>query len=482
MYGALQAHPQWRVRAVETLSFNRERNCVACRSIQVAPLRHFIEEHVEALRTDKSADFGRIVLPITKAPKRPLFDFDVTVDGNSAYLLPRTSIAHIESMDFSTRFSDGGLSPDLRCLIEAICGFTPGRWQQVRQASPSGRLLSLLLTKSLSSDSFLLDGSILQHPIRIARGRLLKRKLIRYLLEELTATDSQGNCPIQEFTENILRTSLSIGKLLDSALGEALDIDSSASMVALAMPYFANLSDSPTYESITTTLESFAGLVEETRREAGHDSSEKLSLLAEFGRRWQVLVDCIVPLNTPFLAKCKELRPVKFGWRCWTWMDLPFNDARSNHIEVDALDDAVTLRKMSSRNLNNKRSFENLIATRRTDENLALYASGPSADRSRYIRLGIRFSIRPSQWLASLAFEVLNYASILIISLTWSSASVSELTVLVVPMTFASSLVATRDRTSTASRMQRWMRIRLLLGLLAIWTLTAILFLSHHVK
>jgi hypothetical protein len=253
-----------------------------------------------------------------------------------------------------------------------------------------------------------------------------------------------------------------------SVLGEPRDWLSSAEQVGLALPF---LEHPPTsVADAEQRLERFASSVDGLHA-AGDE--QLLALVAEYGRRWEMIVETELPLNEPATIKVGEDRPLKIGWsgRCQHLISL--GDAVSYHAEV-SLDDpnlefvgepeVVTLDGEEI----GRPPVEGVLVARRV---MSLYSAHP--DKPYYGE--IRFRVRPTRdlrWVTRALILLLLPA--LGVGLWLDPAPdrddvVSEMGVVAVATTLAVALLLIREATPLAARLLRLSRGAVLLGMLGVW-------------
>ena len=123
-------------------------------------------------------------------------------------------------------------------------------------------------------------------------------------------------------------------QLLIAALGEGEEADSPAEMLLLAIPFMPFRPTSTA--AIDQIIEDFVSCVHRM-------TEDERGVIAEYGRRWEVIVDAVVPIEQPVTVRLSDQRP---------WIDspspimeqtIPFGDARTVHVEIRAIDRAVVL-------------------------------------------------------------------------------------------------------------------------------------------
>ena len=284
---------EWRLRAVEQLTVRSARVGVRHRSLHVIPLAALLEQHIG--HDDEKA---YVLMPVVMMTKRPLFAFNLTADGQPAYLVQRRATAEIEAAHVIALAESEGVAPDAvtEAFLAAICEFTPTPWQRFRTTY---RFPGLALRRYLE-----------QGPTRAP----------------LTITS-------EEF--RVLRSeSQAVGRSLAAALGEGPSNTSSADNPLLAAPLLAERQGVRTVSELEQALR---GLRSFTDALAANDPrSPALRTLADYGRRWQAFAWCEVPLRRPFIISTEHQVPLRFRSRGWARQPFQLADARSNHVTLEA--------------------------------------------------------------------------------------------------------------------------------------------------
>ncbi len=429
---ALLSDASWKTRGVEEITVGSALSMTSRRSYQCADVGAALGSLRPRART------ATLLLPVTTLPKRPLLGFDVSVpDRQVAFLPPRAALAEIEAEFVLSLARQTGVvaTPALRTLIVAVCGFTPGSW-------------TLLGTKRPLTDR-------LAHFVTANTGWHLDRDLV--------ATWIDAQRPARE--------------LLARALGLPPDNASSSENPALAMPFVRTaLGIGP--HDVLGLIEEYTAFV---RRCASAPESLPFAahaVLAEYGRRWELMVECTVPLDGPFIVRVAERRPLELSRRGHATFDVTVGDAVSNHTVVRVADESVRIRtgSVEQRAVDDLRLpdgyFDNV---RETAEEVALY----TASEAREYRMFLRLRLATTQGLPTVVLVVaLTLLSALLMVSEWRRLSAADLAVLVIPTTFAASLAVTRERTTLAAHLQRARRAWLVMSIAALWALVALWYVA----
>ncbi len=412
----------WRQRLVEELIIGSTWHATVSSAYQV-------ELALESLpaTVDGKARAVRALLPLTTRSKRPLLGFHIrSSNGRSAHLLLRLSIAAIQA-EYLARLRDAeGGNGDLEeglpnALLEAISLFTPDVY---REFDPDGEWAPESAAAYLSAA---LGFSISAHEV-----------------EPLCGLQSRA------------------GSQLAAALQEPEDSFSSSERVLLAMPRMDPLPKSmPEVSKLVQTY------VEAVDRAAQRSHSEMLVALAEYGRRWEVLIETIVPLREPTTITIIEERPLNLKRRTTSQL-VSLGDARSAHAQFRITDPAVELGDFSVTDVfGSQIGVPYIEAVRETPEALALYSADP--ERPYYVEVDLRLrptlEVRVVSW--SLATLVLMAT---IVAGTFGGRELNGvLSLVAVPTTFAVALLLVREETSLAARLQRLVRLGLLATVAVLW-------------
>ncbi len=443
----LRQQDEWRVRAVEQVTVGSARLCTRRRSLQVAPLGSFVPEA-------NGADSAFVLLPVDKLRKRPLLGFNISVDEKPAYLISRRATADVEAALILTLAEEAGVRTDevTEQYVNAICAFSPSVWERYLRPwhrSPSTRALRAYLIAGLSPTGD----------------------------DKLGSAASSWTKDLSWITtRKLLRQSGALRSMCRDALGEGPSPVSSADFPLLAAPLLAERGVIDSLRELTEAMRGLERFVNQLVEQAGVPrEAPALVALAEFGRRWQALAWCDVPLHRPFLVKTEHEAPLRVGrLRAWAKQPVALADAHSNHLTLSVTDANVELADVQLRGLDESR-LEGTLATglRRSRERFALYTSEPGRDA----RGALRFRLRVPLAITAVNAVVLA-VSWLAVGLTGvlvarDQVSSAELAVLVVPTTFAASLLLTRERNSLARRLQAKSRAGVLVATAALWMLAA---------
>jgi hypothetical protein len=418
----------WRQRLVETLELESGTEVRATSAYQI----DFPPEMLEELGV-RDAEWANVILPVTTRAKRPLLHFNIgTSHGRPAHLLTRRSNAGIEAQ-FVRALIENGPTPnkDLAALtdelLEAMFIVTPQPYEQLLEQRGGVKGLRQYLQR---------EAGLAVSPTDVARW--LK------MLEPAAAA-------------------------LVNALEEPSSDLSSTENVLLALP---ELPWRPLTRADVEAL--VAGYVGAIAAAEGSDDKELLSAIAEYGRRWEMLVEVEVPLGRPTEIWVAEDRPLTLERDGWLWQRVAIGDAPSAHIQVSVPDPALELRAKGDkgwkvRALDGKelglRVFD---AARLTRDTIALYTSV----RGRSFFVDVGFKLRASRYrqaTAAIAFLVTLSAAVAALLITESHDLMERLAVLAIPTSIGATVVLVREQSGLATRVTAKARVLLALALLALW-------------
>lgn len=421
----------WRVRAVERLTVGSARLCRRRRSLQAAPLNSaFLSAGLTV-----AAPRAQLLLPVELISKRPLLDFDVSVDGEPAYLVPRAATSDLEAEQVRELARRDGveLSEAASALVTAVCDFTPTTWKHYRRRRPWLRLrtaLSAYVREGLGTPL----GAKEEERLRAAARRVARQ----------TAAAGDGVYRWWSAADEPLLATIGLAQRIGSAR--------SADLIA-------------GFDELADALEELASNVGECSRATQG--------LATYGRLWQSFVMAEVPTDRPFIIATERQEPIRLSWsRGRARQSIVMADAGRNHITLGTSDESVELGHVELWGAR-KEVLGLVTGLRQSRERYAVYLAEP--DRPE--RGAIDFRLRVPGSIAAVSF--------LIVLVTWLAAvltlhllvhqrlSVEDLAVLAVPTTFAASLLLTRERNSLARRLQWKSRLLVWLGTAALWGLAA---------
>jgi hypothetical protein len=419
----------WRERLVSELRFGSRNHVRVVSSYQV----DFPPALLERYRDLKLARRANVLLPLTTRPKRQLLNFSLSGPSNSpATLTSRASIAALQAQYLKLLAETSDASDALKAsvdpqLYESICVFTPGFFQ------------STFLRNH--------DGDI-------------EEPLAQYLSSGFGWDVSTSD--VKRWREQTTQA----GKILSRHLQEPPDEVSSSEEVLLALPLNSQCPGS--VEEVDRLIDGFIrGL------DAADQASDRqfLVALAEYGRRYELVVEVELPLLEPSRIKVEEDVPLELEhrlFRSWVGQSFPLGDARSSHLEVRVDDPNVEVTGYEIKDLLDRDASGWIESIRYTREALAIYGSDPG--RPYFAMLWLRIGVtRPLVVAASLLLLVNIAAIVLVPFVGFSGPSADHLAVLAIPATVAATFALVRDQTALAARLQWIPRLLLATTTVVLW-------------
>jgi hypothetical protein len=427
----------WRQRLIEQLEFGSGDHVRVSSSYQVEIPSGLAERFLDG----SGASRIKALVPLTTRQKRSLLDFDLNgPEGENAHLMLRSSIAAIQA-EYLARLaassppaSRQALTDDIPdSLLEAICVFSPALFEFF--AAEYGNLRDALR-------AYLTDG-------------------LGYKV---------GN---KEVT-NWYAAAQEAARHLVDALEEPAERHSSSELILLALPLMDPRPSTPA--EAERVVYRFRDAVKAAF--IAGDSSF-LSALAEYGRRWEVIVEAELPLDEPVTIRLVESRPLglDLSRRGWTRQIVALGDASSGHIEARVLDTTVIIDRYTVTNLRGKQvAIPPLEDARHTDEALSLYSSDP--DRPYYVEVGLRFRVVPYVRYTILLTAAITWFAVLAALFVDDNQLVAALAILTVPTTLAATLVGIREQTPLAAKLQSRARLNLGAAIAVLWVVALARLLS----
>jgi len=404
--GLLLANPEvWRARAVEDILVISASACSIRRSLQVAPLRNLLGDHVSP-----NAHMALISLPIIRMPKGPLNSFSITGPRGAAMVLPRLEIAERELSYLSYLAKNTAIQIDdaLREPLIEILSFAD-EW--IDSSSPDDAR---------------------EHLARVIEAPRYEEALERIKKVDRVASRvlSSRRAPT-EYVRATEKPSLIVPRLFGSEFAREPD-------------------------DAVKALESYADLLTtaEARAASNEYAAEFLDSLADYGSHYDLVAAMSVPLDEAFVVKYEERRPLKLEpWTNRGTQTVESADALSNHIAVRVSDPNVRLRVCGL--------TPHGQATADVAYEPASYSDGQTTtwyghEPGREVRVDVTFSVRllPRLFMVPTAVTVLN----LLIAVGLVIERVTELNTLAIvtsPTALAVSLLTTREPSTLGSRLRR---------------------------
>ncbi len=478
---------------MEQVSVDTARFATRNRSLMSAPLADVVGDRALGAST------ARVALPLEQMPKGPLLGYDVSVDGKPAYVVPRGATAEIEAAHVMLLAGKEGVTapPIVAQFVRAICEFTPWPWKRVRVRHRLRFRRALLEYLEEGLAPFNTDEKASALSLNVKRWERLLLPVVIPLGQRLAAKypSVRGRYPwiprpprtafalTLRQVQSLRADALQVGATLRSALGEGSSPTSSADTPLLAAPLLAQASDVGSLSELSNAVAALRDFVQALAKQVKHPrESEALVALADYGRRWETIVACEVPLDRPFIVRTQRQVPLRVRRpRSWVRQRVELRDARSNHVVFRVADENVEIAKAQLKGLDEEpleHTYLNGLAA--SSEHYALYASEPDRDRRAFIdvRLKVARSIRIS---ATVIHAIIWLSVALTASLGFEgSLDSADLAVLAVPTTFGAALVLTRERTSLARRLQWVTRVGTPVAVAALWVVVGWLYLGDY--
>jgi len=204
-----------------------------------------------------------------------------------------------------------------------------------------------------------------------------------------------------------------------------------------------------------------------------HQATGFLSALAEYGRRWEVLVETVAPMDDPFTITMSEDRPLDHintpTLRTRSLRQrVVLQDARSVHLEIRAADPDIHVANAFFRTVNDEFADSFIFEGKRlTEEIQSLYTSDEGRPYALHLvaRLSPARSRRIALWIVVLA----TWGSALLAGAVEEPELLAKLGLLTLPTTFVGALVLTRDASPLARRLQLPQRLAVGGGVLVLY-------------
>lgn len=433
----------WRERLVEELSFEGAAHVSVASSYQINFPPAIVDGYVD-VRRHRSAN---VLLPLTTREKRPLLKLAISgPSGAPAQLLSRASTAALEARYLSklvgtSRADEVVLRAGLaEPLLEAICLFSPDFFNSILddERDDLSRALARYLEIGLGS-------TIAVDPAMVVRWREMTAPAARVLRER--------------------------ARWMPDGL-------SSAEELLLTLPH---LNPAPANsEEVEEIVVGFNAAV--LALEAAGDRV-LLNALAEYGRRYELIVEVEVPILEPFTMKISEDRVLGGPRNGWVAQTFRLGDARSAHLEARTVDPSVVIDDFRLSEVDGQAiaSFGPIESVRHTDETLALYSSEP--ERPDFVTVGMRLRTRRHLRLISSTLATLNGLTIgTCLLMPHDDLLVERLALLTVPTTLAATVVLVREQTALATRLQASARARLGGSTVMLWLIVVAMLVTFHPK
>lgn len=394
---------EWRVRAVEEVIVDSATSCSRRRSLQVAPLREF-------LQAPRRATHALVALNVAAMPRGPLLDFNVAGPDGDAWLLPRSEIAARQCLYLIKLAAEAGVDvgEGARLVLERILGFV-GEWFSTHRDGSVEQFIEAGLGGALS------DGTRLRWSLIEAKCReILRPRLDRF--QRYSAAESPQ----------------------------------------LVMPGLLIDGDVNGEQEATDLLEEYKALItrmsELSDRETPNAAEDFLVSLADYANYYDLIVAMKVPLDEPFLVKITERRDIDrmLGVDLGT-QELVVADAKTNHVTFKVSDPNVRISSFSARSSASEDFAYGLFQSREDAQNRAFYAHNPDRD----YRIVLTFRLALLRRLQLVPYSVAALLALLTAAL-WidTPSSLQGFAMVVGPAALAASVLLGREPSTLGSRLR----------------------------
>lgn len=432
----------WRERAVHEIVLRDSDHVDASLAYQIRLPLDLIRRYEPSIQV---GDQIRILLPFTVRPKQLLLNVDFTgVEGNPVSLVLRREAAEIQAEYIA--HVDGrplGDQPLGGALWVGVSAFTVSAWQE-----------HLARTKP-----------------RVWR-RLIPGFQKRWHIDALVAylnADLNLSIEASKVIEWQSRTEPARTALIE-ALDEGEDPESSSECILLAIPFM------PFRPNGIADIDI---LVDEYIASVLAMDLRTRQVLAEFGRRWEAIIETVVPVDQACSVKLSEQRPWLRAPSPTMQQEIAFGDSTTTHVEIRAADHGVVLDRPSISELAGQRiGIAVGDSQRETADAVAIYASEP--ERPYFARVSVRARLRWGHRMLIIWLLVLiTAAGVVAVVLPENSDLVDSLALLIFPLTLAGAVVLSREATSLAERLLRRWRIALVFVISGLWVVTLVRLLQN---
>jgi len=274
---------------------------------------------------------------------------------------------------------------------------------------------------------------------------------------------------LQQVREWLNRLEPAKTKLI-AELGEGENSESSADCLLLAVPF---MTQSPnTVDEIDEAVNCFVAMVEQM-------NPDTLRVLATYGRRWQVVIETVIPVGVACSIKMSEQRLWHGIVRSTMVQEVSYGDAMSTHIEIRMASQGVVIRKPRIVDFSD-REIGYFDEIRDTPHAAAIYASDTRRPEYAQIRVSPRPSFSYQILVLLLSYALIALTAVTALSLETNQYFVDSLTLLVLPITLFGGFVMSRESTSLADRLLFPLRTLLASGIVILWII-AIVRLGRYV-
>lgn len=425
----------WRQRAVHEIVLRDSDHVDAATAYQVRLPLELIRQFEPAVQP---GDRVRVLLPFTIRPKHLLLNVDFTgIKGEPTTLLLRETasvlqaayLAHVDGRSL-------GDQPVGGALWVGVSAYTVTAWRE-HQARLKPQMWRRL--RSGWQDSW-----------RV-------RAVAAYLDADLELGIEPGH--VEQWLQQTEATRLA----LIQALGEDEDSESSAECILLAIPFMPFRP--ARIEDIDILIGEFCAAVDSMNGRARR-------ILAEYGRRWEAVLETVVPVGQACSIKLTEQRPWIGAPSPVLKQEFALGDATTTHVEIRAADRSVTLDQPRLVDRVGRRvGFALVDEVRETPDAVAIYAA--DAVGRHFVQVSLRARVRLGHRLLSMSMLALMVPTgVAVLALPDNENLVESLALLIFPLTLAGTVVLTRESSSLAERLLRRWRLGLIVAISLAWLMT----------
>ena len=423
----------WKERAVHEFVLRDSDHVSVSSSYQVRLPIELVQRFEPSAR---AGDLVRLALPFGVRPKQLLLDVDFQgFAGNAISLLLRDEASLLQAAYLERLLSDAAMEArGLDALWIGVSAYTPSAWREHQARVDVPR-------RDARRDS----------------GTHRVRALVAYMTADLEFAIDETR--VRRWLAELEPARL----LLTEALAEGEDAESSSECMLLAIPFMPSRPDDlATIDELVCAFAKAVQVMPVPARE----------VLAEYGRRWEAIVDTKLPAGHPCSVKLLEQRPWVDAPSAVMTQEIAFSDATTTHVEIRAADLGVVIGDPEITSLAGDRAGYGVgDAIRETGDAIAIYASDP--DRPYLARISVRARVRLGQrlliwWLLLL----IGMAAGVALALPEAADLVDSLALLTFPLTLAGAVVLSRESSPLAERLLRRWRVALVVAIGALWIIT----------
>lgn len=424
----------WRERAVESLRVGSAQFIQRERSLQCRPLFPVVADLLTPDMPPSSTAF--MVLPLGLMPKQPLLEFDVVGPLSEPVLLRRPEIADRESALIFDYAGEAGLGvpASMPTFLPLLLGFTEGSWTAVKtdHRRPEDALRAYL------------DAGLAEPPTAQQR-------------ERLRALSERAHGLLDPYNESPANST------------SAAESPFLLAPVLVEGGYVAHVGEA------VAAVEDYVDVVEAAAERAAAQTlsaaGDLLSVLADYGRHWELMVLAEVPLDRPFGLTYRHLDPVPVrGWRNTIGPAVVIADADSNHVALSIDDPGTRLIGVVGLHPRTGALAQMGSTSRESGEMHAFYVWEVDVDFRVVLsaRLGVLRRVAVANALLAVVVALIAVALAL-----RPPSTLSELAVVAGPTAAAASLLLLREPSTLASRLRLGYSTAVAVSVLSLIVVTA---------